>query len=55
MNSDSRIIYTAERRSDRDCELQESISDMNNLNVSTILSDSYSEYFGFTHEEVEEA
>jgi hypothetical protein len=29
-------------------------SDMNNLNVSTILSDSYSEYFGFTHEEVEE-
>lgn len=30
-------------------------SDMNNLNVSTILSDSYSEYFGFTHEEVEEA
>lgn len=28
--------------------------DMNNLNVSTILSDSYSEYFGFTHEEVEE-
>jgi len=29
-------------------------SDMNNLNVSTILSDSYSEYFGFTNEEVEE-
>jgi len=29
-------------------------SDMNNLNVSTILSDSYSEYFGFTEEEVKD-
>ena len=29
-------------------------SDMNNLNVSTILSDSYSQYFGFTVEEVRE-
>lgn len=29
-------------------------SDMNNLNVNTILSDSYREAFGFTQEEVEE-
>lgn len=29
-------------------------SDMNNLNVCTILSDDYSEYFGFTQDEVEE-
>ncbi|MDQ2087041.1 AAA family ATPase [Herbivorax sp. ANBcel31] len=29
-------------------------SDMNNLNVCTILSDNYSEYFGFTQSEVEE-
>jgi len=29
-------------------------SDMNNLNVCTILSDNYSEYFGFTQDEVEE-
>ncbi|TYQ16369.1 UNVERIFIED_CONTAM: PD-(D/E)XK nuclease superfamily protein [Acetivibrio alkalicellulosi] len=29
-------------------------SDMNNLNVCTILSDNYSEYFGFTQNEVKE-
>lgn len=29
-------------------------SDMNNLNVSTILSDNYREFFGFTQKEVEE-
>ncbi|MDQ2087835.1 AAA family ATPase [Herbivorax sp. ANBcel31] len=29
-------------------------SDMNNLNVCTILSDNYSEYFGFTQSEIDE-
>ncbi len=29
-------------------------SDLNNLNVSTVLSDNYNEYFGFTQQDVEE-